>query len=45
VVAVFLFAVPTVLVQLLSSKVKGFIFRYSAEMPRLKVSEAEERLV
>jgi hypothetical protein len=45
VVAVFLFAIPTVLVQLLSSKVKGCIFRYSVEMPRLKVSEAEERLV
>ena len=45
VVAVFLFAVPTVFVQFLSSKVKGCIFRYSAEMPRLRVSEAEERLV
>ena len=44
VVAVFIFAIPTVLMQVLLSKVKGKIFKYEAALPRLHVSETEEIL-
>jgi len=44
VVAVFIFAIPTVLMQLILFKVKGKIFKYEATLPRLRVSETEEIL-
>lgn len=44
-VAVFLFAVPTVVIQILFSKIKGVMFGYSAKIFRLRMSETEERLI
>jgi hypothetical protein len=40
--AVFLFSIPCVFIQFLASKVKGRIFKYSAELPKLRVSESQD---
>jgi hypothetical protein len=40
--AAFLFSIPCVFTQFLASKMKGKIFKYSTELPKLRVSESQD---